>query len=160
MEVIHHFPHDYPKELSWRPCPFFKGRFGSGAHHLQEDPGEPLAHVNPSVRRATYESCLAAPSAFHFLRSWYPFMCPKAPGWPPHHSPLAHRAPGGAPAGLGSFSNGGNAGSSWVAVLRGHPRDAGTETGVWRRKGNCGAAGRRPRLNCNPPATLANQRFA
>lgn len=47
---------------------------------------------------------------------------------PPHHSPLAHRAPRGAPAGLGSFTGGGNAGSRWVAVLRGHPGGAGRVT--------------------------------
>lgn len=46
---------------------------------------------------------------------------------PPHHSPLAHGAPGGAPAGLGSFTGGSNAGGSWVAVLGSHP--AGAEKG-------------------------------
>lgn len=45
MEVIHHFPPNYPEELSWRPCPFFKGRFSSGAHHLQEDPDEPSGRM-------------------------------------------------------------------------------------------------------------------
>lgn len=45
MEVIHHFPPNYPEELSWRPCPFFKGRFSSGAYHLQEDPDEPSGRM-------------------------------------------------------------------------------------------------------------------
>jgi len=50
---------------------------------------------------------------------------------PPHHSPLAHRAPGSTPAGLGSFTGGGDAGGDWVAVLGSHPGGDETEKSRW-----------------------------
>lgn len=79
---------------------------------------------------------------------------------PPHHPPLAHRAPGGAPAGLGSFAGCGDAGGGWVAVLGGHPGSAGSDANSEDTTVTAGLRAHPPAFELNAPAALANQRLA
>lgn len=65
---------------------------------------------------------------------------------PPHYSPLAHGASGGASAGLSSFPGGGDAGGGWVAVLGGHTGGAGSRTGT--QENTTATAG----IRAHPPA--------
>lgn len=81
---------------------------------------------------------------------------------PPLRSPLAHRAPRGAPAGLGSLAGrGGDAGGGWIPILRGHSVGVqGRGSSSENKTLTAGCRPTRPRLNCNPRAAPANQRLA
>lgn len=77
--------------------PFFKGRFRTGAHHLQDDPGEPLAACQPQRSQGNLRGLPGSADNLPFPAFLVPPHVPQGPGVTPAPLTACPQGPGRRP---------------------------------------------------------------